>query len=77
MGHYDSCREADEELALAKDGESLKALVAVINNRDAGRLKRALWGVLREAKNLQGTRDQHEVVEAHESVIDKITSRRL
>jgi hypothetical protein len=49
----------------------------VINNRDLGRLKRALWGVLREAKNLQGTRDQHEVVEAHESVIDKITSRRL
>jgi len=77
MGHYDDCREAEEDRRVEQDGEHLKSLVRLLSDRDAGLLKRALFGALAEVKNMSGTRDQHASLKRHEEVVDRITGRRL
>lgn len=60
MGHYDSCREADEQLEMKRRGLVMKTWVARLTDEDAGQLRAYLDGIFAMQNSFIGNHEQTE-----------------
>jgi hypothetical protein len=64
MGHYDSCRDAEEEYALERRGLQFRDLLDKRSHKEIGQLLEQYERLLDLAKDMNGTAGQHRTLQS-------------